>query len=254
VTSVGEAGQGQVRADRIPQRRTEKISELVARDIVHDMRGLPVGAKLPSESAMLEKYQVGRASLREALRLLEVQGLIVIRPGPGGGPVVAPVDSRHFARMASLYFHLTGATYRNVVEARLVMEPVMAYLAAERQDPEDLAKLDQFVDESPFDGDTTAYVARSSVFHSVLSGMSGNPVLDLMGRSLKDLYTDRIEGFIFPSEARTRVRTEHAAIARAIKEGNAPKAQELMREHMLEFVRYAGERNPGVFSEIVDWE
>ena len=85
---------------------------------------------------MLEKYQVGRASLREALRILEVQGIIAIRPGPGGGPMVAPFDSMNFARMTTLYLHLVGATYREVLEARIIMEPVMARLAAQRKDPE----------------------------------------------------------------------------------------------------------------------
>ena len=237
----------------LPQRRTEKISEVVAREIVHDMRGMTSGSKLPPEALMLDKYRVGRASLREALRLLEVQGLIVIRPGPGGGPVVASVDSRHFARMASLYFHLSGATYRDLVEARLVMEPVMARLAAERQDPQDLADLQRFVQVEPEGNEPGQYLRHSTEFHALLSGMSGNPVLDLMGRSLKDLYTDRLEGLIFPDEARARVQEEHAAIARAIVKGNAARAEKLMREHMVEFVQFAGQRNPGIFSEIVDW-
>lgn len=237
----------------VPQRRTEKISEIVAREIVHDMRGMPSGSKLPPEAVMLDKYRVGRASLREALRLLEVQGLIIIRPGPGGGPVVAAVDSRHFARMSSLYFHLSGATYRDLVESRLVMEPVMARLAAERQDPSDLAELQQFIGGTPEAENPTEYMRHSTEFHALLSGMSGNPVLDLMGRSLKDLYTDRLEGLIFPLEARVRVQEEHEAIAKAIIKGNASRAEKLMREHMAEFVEFAADRNPGVFSEIVDW-
>lgn len=237
----------------LPQRRTEKISEIVAREIVHDMRGMGTGSKLPPEAVMLDKYRVGRASLREALRLLEVQGLIVIRPGPGGGPVVAPVDSRHFARMSSLYFHLSGATYRDLVESRLVMEPVMARLAAERQDPTDLVRLQEFIRVTPEAEDPHRYLQHSTDFHALLSGMSGNPVLDLMGRSLKDLYTDRLDGLIFPLEARVRVQEEHAQIARAIIKGNAQRAEKLMREHMVEFVEFAGDRNPGVFAEIVDW-
>lgn len=237
----------------MPQRRIEKVSELVAREIVHDMRGMAAGSKLPPEAVMLDHYRVGRASLREALRLLEVQGLVVIRSGPGGGPVVAPVDSRHFARMSSLYFHLSGATYRDLVESRLVMEPVMARLAAERQDPTDVERLQEFLRTAPETEDSHRYLQQSSQFHALLSGMSGNPVLDIMGRSLKDLYTDRLEGLIFPAEARKRVQDEHAQIARAIIKGNAPRAEKLMREHMVEFVEFAGERNPGVFAEIVDW-
>jgi GntR family transcriptional repressor for pyruvate dehydrogenase complex len=234
-------------------RRTEKLSEVVAREIVHHMRGLPPGAKLPPEASMLGLYTVGRASLREALRLLEVQGLIIIRPGPNGGPVVAPVESRYFARMSSLYFHLSGATYQDVAEARLAMEPVMARLAAERLDPADMAKLERFTVPPPIDVDDAAYFSHSTEFHAVLSGLSGNPVLDLIGRSLKDLYADRVEELIFPLDARQRVQSEHTAIARAIMKGNAIRAEKLMREHMIEFVHWAGERSGGALGEVVDW-
>src|SRR6478736_6338216 len=61
--------------------RQLKTSESVARDIVE--QGLVTGDSLPSEAVMLEEHGVSRESLREALRLLEVQGLLSIRRGPG---------------------------------------------------------------------------------------------------------------------------------------------------------------------------
>lgn len=235
------------------QRRTAKISELIAREIVHDMKGLAPAAKLPPESAMLERYRVGRASLREALRILEVQGLIVIRPGPGGGPIVAPVQSRHFARMTSLYLHLSGATYGDVLAARLVMEPVLARLAAQRQDAGQLARLKQFVASATAPLDDARYMASSSDFHTLLSGLSGNPVLDLLGRALKDIYTDRFEHTVFPAETRGWIGDDHNAIVRAIVSGSAPRAERLMRDHMIEVARFYQALNPGVLDEVVDW-
>src|SRR5215207_8330843 len=66
-------------------RRIRKTSEVVAMQIVKDIvdRGLVEGDRLPLEAAMVREYRVSRASLREALRLLEVQGLISLRPGRG---------------------------------------------------------------------------------------------------------------------------------------------------------------------------
>src|SRR5579864_1425673 len=95
-------------------RRPAKTAETVAAAIVHDMvsRNLGPGDTLPAEAAMLAHYRVSRASLREALRLLEVQELIRLKPGPGGGPIVTAVDPRNLAKMTTLYLHLGGATYQ----------------------------------------------------------------------------------------------------------------------------------------------
>src|SRR5262245_26288531 len=75
-------------------RRPLKTSEIVALEIVRDIvaQGLAAGDRLPLEAQMLVQYRVSRSSLREALRLLETQGLIAIRPGPGAGTVVGRVN------------------------------------------------------------------------------------------------------------------------------------------------------------------
>src|SRR4029077_8746492 len=95
------------------QRRSPKTSERVALEIVHDIvaQGVRAGDRLPLEAEMVEQYQVSRASLREALRLLEVQGLIRLKAGPGGGTVVGSVEAANLARTATLYFHLGASTY-----------------------------------------------------------------------------------------------------------------------------------------------
>jgi DNA-binding FadR family transcriptional regulator len=234
------------------RRRTEKVSGVIAREIVSDMRGLPPMSMLPPEAAMLEKYQVGRASLREALRILEVQGIIAIRPGPGGGPMVAPFESMNFARMTTLYLHLAGATYREVLEARIIMEPVMARLAAQRKDPDTVTELQDFLAMTE-PADESEYLLHTGGFHTLLSGLSGNAVLDLEGRGLKDIYADRIEGTVFPPDTREGIVQDHRLIAQAIISGNANKAEKLTRTHMEEYLFYSAARNPGVLDEVVHW-
>jgi len=73
--------------------RGMKTSERIAATIVADIaaQGLVPGDRLPNEAAMIERFQLGRGSVREALRILEVHGIIQLRSGPGGGPVVAAV-------------------------------------------------------------------------------------------------------------------------------------------------------------------
>ena len=112
--------------------RQPKAAERVAGDIVHDIvaRGMRTGDHLPLEAQMVDEYGASRASVREALRLLEVQGLLHLKPGPGGGPVVGQVDPANLARTTSLYFHLGGATYDSALRTQMLLEPVCAQLAA----------------------------------------------------------------------------------------------------------------------------
>ena len=241
--------------------RTEKVSEIIARAIVRDARGLPPGAMLPPEARLLERYGVSRASLREALRLLEVQGLVIIRPGPGGGPMIAEADSAHFGRMASLYFNQIGATYRDTLDARLILEPMVARMIAERKDPEHIHALKKYLEhaETNMEGkippapiEISLDQQRALEFHAMLMSMTGNPVITLLARSLQDLRVDHMndQRAVYPDEDLTYI---HNTIARAIIDGDADLAEQLMREHMLDFIKYELANDPGYLDQVVSW-
>lgn len=244
-------------ATPVRARRTEKVSESVAREILHDIvdRGLEPGTSLPAEAQMLETFRVGRASLREALRILEIHGLIQIKPGPGGGPVVVGAHSADLGQTATMYFHATGATFRELIEARLVLEPLMARQAAERQDPEYLPLLEQVVEASQLVSadDDHAYQRAATGFHDLVAGMSGNRVLDLLGRAMKDVYLDRVRELVFADEDRDWIMKEHLKIARAILKGDARRAEKLMADHMTAYTWTIEERFPGILDEVIDW-
>jgi DNA-binding FadR family transcriptional regulator len=235
--------------------RGEKVAAIVARMIVRDIAGreLPPGTALESEAVMLERYGVSRASLREALRILETQGLISIKPGPGGGPVVASVDASHFGRMSTLYFHVLGVPFREVVEARLVLEPMMAGLAAERGKPEAKERLKAIAREGWEAEDQDEWIRLSGAFHAHVIGMSGNSLLGLLARSLASIYVERVAGLTFPDEERDEVRRVHDDIVKAIVGGRARRARELMADHMAEYARNIAARNPSLMDEVVDW-
>src|SRR5215210_6973575 len=102
-----------------PIKRGAKVAEALAQEIVHEIvsRKLKPGTLLSTESQMIEDYGVGRGSLREALRILEVHGLISMKPGRNGGPVVIEVDTRDYGRMSSLFFRMGGVTFKQLVDA-----------------------------------------------------------------------------------------------------------------------------------------
>ena len=241
-------------------RRTEKVSEVIAREIIRDSRGLPPGTMLPPEAKLLEKYRVSRASLREALRLLEVQGLIVIRPGPGGGPMIAEADTWHFGRMASLFFHMSGATYRDTLDARLILEPVVCGIIAQQQDPEHIQALKNYLENSrttmegklpPTAFDISEDQEKVLEFHAMLMSMSGNPVINLLVRSLQDLRVDAVSDH--PGHLEGDLLHVHDMIARAIIDGRPAQAEQLMREHIQEFIEYELENDPAYLQQTVSW-
>jgi GntR family transcriptional regulator, transcriptional repressor for pyruvate dehydrogenase complex len=235
--------------------RGEKVASRVARQIVRDIveRDMKPGDPLQPESGMLERFGVSRASLREALRILETQGLITIKPGPGGGPSLADVDSSDFGRMATLFFQVKKVTLGNVLEARLAIEPVMAGLAATRHDPALNDRLQEVVAEHYTAETDVDWLRTTQEFHALVCGMSGNPLLNLLAAALKDIYTDRVAGYVFPEENRDHVRKTHGTIAKAIVKGDAKTSERLMREHMATLAEFFEKKYPGLMDELVDW-
>jgi GntR family transcriptional repressor for pyruvate dehydrogenase complex len=239
------------------RRRRPKASDAVARAIVDTIvdNNLPPGAKLPSEAAMLQQYRVARATLREALRVLEVLGIVQMRSGPGGGPMVMDAGVDEFGGVATAFFNVTRATYRDLVEARLAVEPLLARLAAQRSDHAELAAaLARTVPDTPdAELDDEQWAADAKQFHIRLMALSGNPIIGLLAGALEAVWFDRIVGTEFPASERARVHDDHTEIATAIAAGDAVRADELMRDHMQRFLDYSIVRDPGMLDEVIVW-
>jgi GntR family transcriptional regulator, transcriptional repressor for pyruvate dehydrogenase complex len=238
-------------------RRNDKMSERLARQIVNDIvsQNRGPGFKLPAEGDMVRDYHVSRGTLREALRLLEMQGLIEVKPGPGGGPIIAELHPTDFARMLKFHFRIRGSTYRDVLIARLAIEPVMARLAAEASDPKGLAALAKVIErcEQTDLDDEHEWRESSHLFHGVVASMSGNTLLNLLGLSLKHIYHDWATSSITPRRMRAEVLAVHKTIAKAIFAGDGAKAERLMREHMLFYAECSGDLHSTSLDERIRW-
>lgn len=233
-------------------KRSSKVAEAIAGDILSRIcqGGLKVGSRLPGEAQMLADYGVGRGSLREALRILEVHGIIRIKAGPGGGPIVIGATTQDFGRMASLYFQASGITFREVMDTRLVLEPILARMAAKQRDPKLIEKL--LAEKTSTESDQ-AYLRTSERFHRRVASMSGNNVLNLISHAMEDIFHERVIGMLFPPERRGDVVEAHSAIAQAIAAGDEVLAEKLMRDHMVEYALYVEARYPALLEEPVSW-
>lgn len=238
---------------RLP--RSDKVAEKVAKEILQDIvnRGLAADTKLPPEAEMLKRYRVGRASLREALRILEVYGLLWIKPGPGGGPVVAEMNSLAVGRSASVFFHAMGATLKELVEARVHLEPLYARLAAENLTDQTAAQLRSVLSrEEALLADGPLPNSRTDLFHTVVAGMTENKVVGLMGQGIIHIYVARVRP-VFKAEQRSGIHDVHEKIAAAILAKDAARAERLMRKHVEAIATQFKEHFASSLEEVIDW-
>jgi GntR family transcriptional repressor for pyruvate dehydrogenase complex len=219
-----------------PPKASATVAASIVRDIVDS--DLRVGDRLPAETEMLAHYGVSRESLREGLRMLEVQGLISIRRGPGGGPYVAPVNASYLARTASMYFNLSGATYDEIFDTWLDFEPVIAAKVARIPDRRlKRAALAPFLDEEHPHAGAHEHFEDLNNFHATLGSLAGNRVTTLLVQSVTHIVVDHVIEDVDPLEI-PNLDDEHGDIAQAIIDGRARKARDLMHDHIAAVVAY----------------
>ena len=240
--------------------RPLKAAEVVARHVVHDITaaGLQPGDGLPSESQMLQQYGVSRESLREGLRLLEVQGMISIRRGPGGGPVVGTVDSANLGRMEALFYHLAAATYDELFEAWLFAESHLARLAASNPDSalrEEVMEpyLSGDVEDDDHHVDLEVYLSGHEGFHGAVSGLAGNRVLQLTFRAYGQVVAHHFSTVGDVRKLHNKLVEDHLKLAQAIVDGDSESAASLMHEHLSQVIEITRDELGSLLEGPVDW-
>lgn len=236
--------------------RPMKTAMLVAQRIVADIndRGNVVGDRLPPERLMLEMYDVGRGTLRESLRFLELQGVITLKPGPGGGPVVVQPDASSLATSLTLLLQFANAPFRTIAEARLGLEPMMSQLCAERMTDEDIASLKDSVDTMRSNlTDQAIFLEENKRFHDVIAHGSGNAMFGYLVDALLGILDGSAIGIDYPEYRREAVHDAHLQIYKAIESRDPAAAASSMHEHIQQYVRYAEKKFPEVLDAPIVW-
>lgn len=237
--------------------RPQKTAMLVAQRIVADIhrRGNKVGDRLPPERVMLEEHEVGRGTLRESLRFLELQGVISLRPGPGGGPVVQRPDASTLATTLTLLLQFENAPFRTIAEARAGLEPMMAQLAAERMGDDRLSDLKLSVDNMhEHIGDQAAFLDENKSFHAIIAHGSGNALFGCLVDALLGILDGSAIGIDYPEVRRSAVHKAHLRIYEAIASRDPAASAAAMTDHIREYVKYAERKFPHVLAEPIAWQ
>jgi GntR family transcriptional repressor for pyruvate dehydrogenase complex len=205
-----------------------KAAEVLASDMRAMIigQGLPAGTRLESESELIERSSLSRATVREALRLLEADGLIRVRRGPHGGITVRHPDPSHISRSLATMVALAQAPLRQLFDFRLAVEPAAAAAAAVAATDEQRELLRQSM-KATHDG-----VPESVDFHVLVGEASGNALYHMILAALHDVLQWHVELEALSADKWGQTHKAHTRIARAIIDGDARRAESTMRRHL----------------------
>ena len=204
---------------------SDVLAERLKQEILGD--GYSLGASLPTERELVSTTGLSRGSVREALRILEAQGLVHTRAGRYGGTTVSQPTTVQLASHVNLYAKGRSVPLGALVEVRLALEPMVAALAAERRTEEDLSTLRAIAERIDWasENDLSAFLEENVNWHDAIAAASHNDLLHAFATSVSGLMFEASQIKEFASaEVRQRVRHAHARILEAIEAGDADLA------------------------------
>lgn len=199
------------------------------------------GAALPTERELVAETGLGRGSVREALRILEAQGLVQTRAGRYGGSVVSRPTDALLASHINLFAKGRSVSLRALVEARQALEPMVAYLAARHRTVEDTAELmliSTRLHEASH-ADVPRFLEENANWHTALATASHNDLLRAFTGSISGLMLEasRIENFA-SQDVRKLVTQAHSRIFEAILAQDANAARRRAERDVQAYARY----------------
>ncbi len=195
---------------------------------------LPEGSALPVERELAVAVGLSRGVVRDALRVLEIEGLITTRPGRAGGSFVRRPDATTLQRSLSALVSGSGVSYQSLLETRDALEPAAAELAALNRTDADLARLDEvFQQMQDAVGDIPAFLELNVQWHMAVVAASHNEIMQVILDSLSRAILKATDISEFNTE-RTMADTlaAHHRILAAIRTSDAQKAATAMSKHV----------------------
>lgn len=224
---------------RAPRRsRPVRVAEEIKTWVVE--QDLQRGDRLPAEPEMIERFGMAKGTIREAMRILEAQGLIETRTGPGGGSFVGEVSAERARALLGNYFYFKNLTIADIYQLRRVLEPELAASLAGTLTPQQLSELEDLAGQFPAPPKSAeeerAHHIGSLEVHARLASYAQNELLGFligfMSQILSDLTIYR-RLYNPPNTALWRKGREyHQRLLVALRDGAAEEARQIMSEHM----------------------
>ena len=220
------------------RKRTDEIAEAIKRVIVE--HGLQPGDRLPQERELMDLYHASKGTVREALKSLEVQGLVRIRTGPGGGAFVERMSETRAMSLLSNYIFDHKVTIADIYAMRKALEPIVAVSAIDNIDETAFQRLESIIavyDHEPTDAEERWNQRMAELdFHSVVAEYSDNAILAFNVRFLQRLLKDLAichDIYIQPQPVmRARGIAYQRELIEALRDKDAARVHQIMVDHM----------------------
>lgn len=199
------------------------------------------GDRLPPERELAAQLGASRQAVREAIRVLQAQGVIRSQVGTGSesGTVVVPAPARALGRVLSLHLAVDSFPVGDVTEARVMLERFSADLAARRRSASDLLRMDAELDAMDADLDPFAFSEADIAFHVAIASAGGNRLVGELTRAIRESVRGVIVGAMQREEdwrgLRVRLRAEHRGIHAALSDGDGGLAADRIEAHIRAF-------------------
>jgi GntR family transcriptional regulator, transcriptional repressor for pyruvate dehydrogenase complex len=236
--------------------RTLKTADRVAREIVDLIvdADLPEGARLPNERDMGDAFGISRGTLREALRLLESWGIVTVRAGRDGGPIVRNPRSEALAEGLAAVLRLRRVDVSDLLVARRAIEPELARLAAAQVTP---AQIDSMTETVQIMTAATCpleeYLEANARFHMLVAEAAGSTPLQIFSASLKTIADGSLAGLSIDDARRRAVVAAHVRVVAALTAREPDLSAEAMRDHLTDAIGYWQSHHPEEYSSPVNW-
>jgi GntR family transcriptional repressor for pyruvate dehydrogenase complex len=227
-----------VKSEAIFQRiKKVRVADTVVDQIISLIEDgvLKPGDQLPSERELVSQFQVARPSIREALRILEFQQVIEVRPGRGAFVVGLRNGLASDEERVQLWFQEHGHEVLDILEVRSSIEILAARLAAEKATPELVADIQMTVEAAEkvlIEGASDELVRLDRQFHLAVARASGNVLILGLTEML-------IDAMVNPRRSLMRLRShasgswaDHADVLEAIRSRNPERAEQAMLVHL----------------------
>lgn len=227
-----------VRPVRLYERIVEQIEDALARG------ELQPGQRLPSERELVVQFGTSRATVREALRVLQSNGIVRSRPGDPQGPEILPVTTGGLEKQMRRLTRTDQLSLSQLLVSRMMLDSTANRLAATLRTPVQLARMESAIEamRASIDEGYAAFSEADFAFHEAIAEASGNMLIQVGNSVVRDTVLSLISDKIASSRnARALMRTSlghHEQVLDAIRAGEAGRAADASLHSLYDY--YAG--------------